>query len=549
MWGTIFRRIWIGVGLACLPAALCAAPPSLEVDPALIEDELRRADAVDAPATAPALPERETQPASAIGEPVLVGAVRIEGIEALAPADFAPVIERYSGRLLSPPELRALASAIADVARGRGYGLATAWIPPQQVTAGVLRVVLDEGRIEGIEAEGSAAAVVERMLAPLAHGRPVRTAELERRLLLAGDVAGVRLGKPRLDRRSGRPILHVQTVRDRVRGHASIDNWGSKTVGPVRARLTVDVNGLLADDDRLTLGGVVTPLEPNEFLFARLDYRVGLGTGGTELEIGGYLADSEPGGALSGREIEGRSAEAHIGLSHPFVRSRAGSLWGSLGLAVRDSEQDRSGDRSRDDRLVTLTASGFANVRLGEGRGRLRLAYVQGLDMLDATERGDPLASRDDAGGSFSKFSLWGDYDRPLGAGFSLQLQAEGQVATRPLLSSEEMGLGGRYFLRGYDYREFSGDKGIAGSAELRFDLKSLPRPIEAAQLYLYADAGSVGNYEGGGGGGSLASAGGGVRIWLGKVEAGLELGVPLADGFDGRDQDPRLSFTLGTRF
>jgi Ca2+-binding RTX toxin-like protein len=56
---------------------------------------------------------------------------------------------------------------------------------------------------------------------------------------------------------------------------------------------------------------------------------------------------------------------------------------------------------------------------------------------------------------------------------------------------SEEMGLGGRYMLRGYDYRERSGDNGIAGSAEIRFDLADQPKPIKAVQLYLFADGGT----------------------------------------------------------
>jgi hemolysin activation/secretion protein len=113
------------------------------------------------------------------------------------------------------------------------------------------------------------------------------------------------------------------------------------------------------------------------------------------------------------------------------------------------------------------------------------------------------------------------------------------------------MGLGGRYFGRAWDYREFSGDKGIAGSIELRYDLGSLPSPLRNVQVYGYGDAGSVGNYNGGTGGGSLASAGGGIRFWFkNSLEAGIEVGVPLTQGSNPlADRDPRLSFTVGKRF
>jgi hemolysin activation/secretion protein len=133
----------------------------------------------------------------------------------------------------------------------------------------------------------------------------------------------------------------------------------------------------------------------------------------------------------------------------------------------------------------------------------------------------------------------------------SFQLQGEGQIASRPLLSSEEMGLGGRYFLRGYDYREYSGDKGVAGSVELRFDLPGWGGFVREAQLYGYADAGTVGNYRDGVGSGSLASAGGGIRTWLGRnIDASLEVGVPLKDGADpDAELSPRISFVIGSRF
>jgi hemolysin activation/secretion protein len=112
------------------------------------------------------------------------------------------------------------------------------------------------------------------------------------------------------------------------------------------------------------------------------------------------------------------------------------------------------------------------------------------------------------------------------------------------------MGLGGRSFLRGYDYREVSGDRGAAASAELRFDLRSLPKSVRRAQLYAYGDAGKVGNLRGGLGGGSLASVGGGARIALRNgLDASLELGVPLKQGPFSPDRDPRLSFTVGYAF
>jgi hemolysin activation/secretion protein len=171
--------------------------------------------------------------------------------------------------------------------------------------------------------------------------------------------------------------------------------------------------------------------------------------------------------------------------------------------------------------------------------------------MFTATPSRCPIAChRANAGGVFTKFETWGEFVRRLGGGFSTQVALKAQVADGPLLSSEEMGLGGPQFLRAFDYREYSGDQGAAGSAELRFDLKNVSRSVDKVQFYGYGDAGRVSNFGGRGRSGSLASAGGGIRLTLAKKwEAGFELGVPLTDGADDTSPEPRFSFSLRTRF
>jgi hemolysin activation/secretion protein len=543
---------------AFLAAALCLAPATAQAtqtpvdqsDPAVVEDQLRQDDRTQPKRKAPVVIGRPQAARTDVREPVVVGAIRVSGATALPHSAFARAIEPYAGRTLAPAELQALASDVADVARAAGFGLATAWIPEQRIVNGVLTVTLDEGRVDAIEIDGNAA-IARSALAPLADGRPIRTAELERRLLTAGDIAGVRIGKVRLDRRGGRSILIVQAAHDPVQARGYLDNWGSSTVGPVRARLTVDFNGLLAGDDQLTVGGVITPGQPEEFGLVRAAYSKPIGWAGTEIGVGGYFARSQPGGSLSGRDIEGRSYEVEASVRHPIVRARSGSVWASADLRLRDARQTVNDLLARDDRLTILGGNVFAVQQVPDGRVRTRIGLSRGLALFGATEQGDPLASRRDASGVFSKVEVWAEYEQALGRGFSLLLQAEGQLADGPLLSSEEMGLGGRSFGRAWDYREYSGDRGAAGSIELRLDIESLPRPFSVLQLYGYADAGKVTNYRGGFGGGSLASAGGGVRLWmLQGLEAGIELGVPLTNDSDPTDgDDPRLSFSLGGRF
>ena len=537
---------WSGVAAAQTP------PNSADrADPGLAREQRGDNDLAPARSEAPAVAAPEIRGAETGGAAVTAGAIRVEGAVALSPADFAPAIEPYLGRPLDPADLRALTRDIADAARRRGFGLATAWIPQQSLIAGILTVHIEEGRIDAVEVEGPHRAAVERRLAPLVTGRPVRTAELERHLLLAGDLAGASLGRARLLRRDGRNILFVSSAFDRVRGRASLDNGGTGSLGPVRATLGFDLGGLLIGGDRLSFGGVLTPAQPREYQYAEVAYSVPVGRNGTEVTLRGGIGHSAAGGRLRPEKLRGNSAEAGADVTHPILRSRDASLWASIGFTLRDSHLERAGVPERDDRVVSAYASLFANARAGEGRVRVRLSYVRGLDVLGATRHGAPLASRDDAGGVFSKAEFWIQHDRPLGRGFSLDARAFGQFASRPLLASEEMGLGGRQFLRAFDYWEVAGDRGAAAVVELRYDLRdSLPNPLRRAQFYLYADAGRVTNLRGGLGGGTLASAGGGVRVWLRNgFDAGVEIGVPLTDSPFNASPGPRLSFRISKQF
>ena len=553
-----YFRLALLAGTALLaPAAAHAAdlvpPPVDRADPSLVERQLGNDERRTQQPAAPALPIAPAQgdaPAQA-GPPLVAGAIRVDGATALPPAAFAAAIEPYLGRPLGPEELRALAHDVAAAAREAGFGLATAWVPSQSLVSGVLHVVIDEGRIDAIEASGPGHEAVERRLAPLATGRPVRTAALERALLLAGDIPGVSLGRPRIVRRNGRNFLVVGTGFDRVQGRATLDNAGTPTAGPVRARVAVDVNSVLTGGDRLSLGATATPLQPREFQLVEGAYRLPVGHAGTEVALAGYVARSRAGGSLRAADLGGVSSQAELSVTHPILRTRAASIWASAAFAVRDSNLDQAGNRVRDDRIVTTSATIYANGQLAGGRVRVRLGYVQGLDWLRATQRGDPLASRADAGGRFSVGQAWAQYDRALGRGFSLQLAGEAQIASRPLLAGEEIGLGGRQFLRAFDYWEVSGDEGAAASAELRYDIAGgLPPALRRLQLYLYADAGRATNLSGGSGGGSLASAGGGARAWFARgFEATVELGIPLTDSPYNASPDPRFSFSLGSRF
>src|SRR3546814_20142028 len=126
------------------------------------------------------------------------------------------------------------------------------------------------------------------------------------------------------------------------------------------------------------LGGVITPFEPEEFQLVRAGYSKALGIDGTTVGLGGYAAWSEPGGVLSGRDVDSSSYQGSIDLLHPLLRSRSASLRGRVEFALRAATQKRTGNVTRADQLATVNASARGAAQNGDGRVRGPPARVQG---------------------------------------------------------------------------------------------------------------------------------------------------------------------------
>lgn len=481
-----------------------------------------------------------------IGGTIEVGAITFSGLHALTPADFAAAITPYLGRSVSPEELAALAGKIGEIARAKGLVFASAWIEPQRLTAGVLTIQIDEGVIDEVRLSGADNAAVARTLRPLV-GQPARLAVVERRLLIAGDIDGITIVRNRYVREGRRGILLVDLVATPQRLRAVVDNDSTAPVGPVQLRLDADLAGLLAADDSVSVTYVTTPIQPDELQYTRVRYAKRLGSGGTELALGGSVSSARPGAYLKPLDLHGVSWSATVGITTPLQRTRASSLWFQSSFELRDVEQRRGGVRFRHDRIAAVRLSLLGNRKILGGTLRVNTTLSQGVDLFEATVFGDLMASRGDADGTFTELTSWADYTAPLGDGFSVRLAMQSQLASQPLLVSEELGLGGSGFLRGYDYSERSGDEGAAGSLELRYDWRQPFGLIRKAQLYGFVDGGRVINKAGGFGGGDLASGGGGVRADVSStIDANFEVAVPLTGPrYETGNRDPRVNFRL----
>ena len=243
-------------------------------DPSILQHDLPKLPQADAhDEITPKVPADRTERGLVRERTVVAGAILVTGAPDMSPASFAPIIAPYVGRALTSDDLKALTGQIADLARASGYLFATAWIPAQAMPGGLLRIHLDEGRIDEVRIIGTRNRAVRKILHRLVDGHAIRRDVLERYLLIAGDVEGVRLRDPAFTREGDRGILTVHATQDRVFARGTIDNRGDHSIGPVRARMQVDFNGIISGDDQLSLQAVTVYATTDAGLFCIHDTR------------------------------------------------------------------------------------------------------------------------------------------------------------------------------------------------------------------------------------------------------------------------------------
>lgn len=494
---------------------------------------------------APTVVESKASVGFATTGAVMVGAVQIEGLEILSPTQFSSVIDSFVGQELDTTGLERLARAIADRARDEGLVFASAMVPPQSIRMGVVRVQLDEGRVDEVRIEGISNARLARLLQSLA-GRAVRRQELERVLLTAADLPGISVGQTRFAREGKRGILHVEVSRKTWRGKVEADNSGSTGIGRVRARLSMELSDLLGEGDNLTVNTVSTPINPRELAFVSVQYDRRIGDSGLSASISAATGRTRPDPELNAIDTKAKSSYLVGQISYPVVRSMKANVSVSAELAYLSVEQDLIGIATTRDDIVTLTVSAWGNMRLTSGQLAAGGSVTQGLDLFGATKPGDFLTSRFDASGRFTKFSGWAFWRTNLDRQTTLKLSVVSQLASAPLLAAQEIGIGGTSFGRAYDFSQRFGDQGILGSIELRRRYDDLIPGLDWVQAYGFADGGYVTNKAGGFGSGSLYSVGSGLRFGKGKAELGIEAAYPLnADPTHGETKDPRINLSV----
>jgi hemolysin activation/secretion protein len=491
----------------------------------------------------------------AAGEPCFVlMALTIDGVTAYPLKALAPLYADHLTREVSMTDLARIAQAITDKYRADGYFLARAVVPPQDGPEGIVRLVVYEGHVSALQVDGAAAPAVRALLEGVTDARPLKLADLDRRLTLATDRPGLKL-KSHLEPVLDDPAQHrlvVQADRQPLTGSLYADNRGTESAGPWQVYGRLAANSALVAGDQAAVSLLTVPQDPKEFSQGELSYLFPLATGGS-LGVRTSAARARDASANLGQVVGNENRAGGLRLSHPLSRGRKHALWAALAFDASQVVQDWGLAGGYEDNLRVVRASLFA-LRQEDGRTTTAFAQVsRGLDVLGASDNPGRTRSRWDADGQFWKIQAHGSHYRDLGRRAGVYVQADAQWSPDPLLASEEFAAGALPYGRAYNYAEIAGENGAGGLVEMRYGFDPRSAALSFFQVYGFADAAKVWrkNAAPGFDSAALASAGVGTRLTFNRrVTLRIEAARPLTrTPYVTRDKDWRAFVSLTAGF
>lgn len=514
------------------------------------------------------LPSDTRRPADS-GLRVQLKEIRFSGDTELAEAEnLQELVKPVLGKTLDHAGLQELVDSLTRYLRGRGYVLARAYLPRQDLTEGKLEIALVKGRLQSgasrIELNGNTRSSHDRLQgiadAALPEGKVLQVEDLERALLLINDQPGVS-AQSALERGNepGTSRLLISAKQDAlVNGGVSADNYGNRSTGTARANAQISVNDPLGIGDQLSIG--LSKSTGSDIIGG--SYSVPLTASGLRLNVGGsylrYEVDQEQFRSL---DLRGTARSGSLGLSYPLIRSRLQNLNLSATYEYKALEDRGLGtnlrDRELNNLIVAMSGNRFDSFA-GGGVTDAMLALTLGdLDLSGNRddEFADSVSAKSD--GSFQKLNLRVSRLQSLGAAspWTLFGGVSAQWAGDNLDSSEKFLLGGPAGVRAYPVGEASADHGWLATLELRRNI-DLGLPSVTLQGLGFLDTGRVWLNENPWPGSlnnadetnryDLHAVGLGANLWAGdfsfRTAAARTLGDNPGRGQSGLDADGRAS-------
>ena len=463
----------------------------------------------------------------------------------LTDAELDAIIKPYEGKQVQLNDIYAIVDKINALYNDKGYVTCRAFLPPQTITDGTVKLLLVEGRTGSTIVNNNKYTktkyITNRM--HLAKGEIANIKQLNKDLLLFNATnstqlrimmkAGTEPGTTDYEITAYEPMRDTWTIFE--------DNAGSDTSGEYRTGLFFNTKSLSGHCDALSLGTVIS----EGTKAANVMYSRSLGRSGTKMNL---MYSTNAVEVVKGDYedmIKGHANSYAIGFTQPIVVNETTRTELSLDYNRQNSKTDfmPAGTRFNivDDSVQDFSL-GFAMTNYGASHVFYQKhSYVRGY-----SESTPDMSAQNSQNFGFYKFNAM--YQKLYKAGQMWSLRADAQWSgSEGMVSSRQFYMGGMYSVRGYKENYLGGDSGFTFSAEY-----AVPVINKNTSAFTFFDYGHVyGNGQSDDQHNVLSSVGLGIRSTINQYcSASLVLGIPLQREFSAEQvSKTRLHFIVNGQF
>jgi hemolysin activation/secretion protein len=497
-------------------SALAGAAPGVHAQLAQVRPdagqllEQQRNQAIQAPfSDRDIMPQEEQQPRPALRSTpslkVSVKKFRITGNRIYSEEDLLTALKDQIGKDLDFDGLNDAALAVRSYYRSRGYFLAQAYLPAQQIRNGVVEIAILEGRVGNVSLKMDPNNPVRPEFAQgildahLKTGDVITETGLERPLLLLSDLPNVvvssEIGPSTKAIGSADLRVNIKEGDGKISGYADLNNLGNRYTGEWVTGVNVNANNLSGFGDQFSLRATLT----NERMsFVRAAVTGPVGYQGTRAGISfaqfNYSLEKD----FASLKAHGYGTVVSLYGLHPFVRTRNANLIGQLSLENKLLKDRIDTTNNLEDRNINTLKFGlvgdFRDRAFGGALNSFAVSYTEGSVALapDALLAADQGATGLNTQGKFAKVNFDVRRLQLITQDINLLVAVSGQLADRNLASAEKMSLGGGNGVRAYPVGQAAGDQGFLFSTELRYIVPKYQFLSGDLSLSGFYDAGRV---------------------------------------------------------